>query len=75
MNIQNISCGLAATATLALALPALAAGVPVNHWLADSAYPVSHHNAGQTDSTPVDGPDVGKRLSVDEVQSVPHPGL
>ena len=55
-------CSLAAGAS---------ASVPVNPWLAQSAYPVSHHNAGQTDSTPVDGPDVGRRVAKDEVKSVP----
>ena len=57
-----LTCSLAAAAT---------ASVPVNPWLAESAYPISHHNAGQTDSTLVDGPDVGRRLAEDEVKSVP----
>ena len=55
----------------AMALPALAGQVPVNPWLAQGAYPISHHNPGQTDSTPVDGPDRGKRLSHEDVKSVP----
>jgi hypothetical protein len=71
MNVQTIFRGLAATAALAMNMPALAGGVPTNPWLADSAYPVSHHNPGQTDSTSVDGPNVSKRLSEDEVKTVP----
>ena len=31
-------------------------GPPPNPFLADSAYPVSHHNAAQNDSTPTPGP-------------------
>lgn len=57
--------GLLAAAGLARA------EVPANPWLAQGAYPVSHHNAGQTDSTPVNGPDVGAKLKVDQVSSVP----
>ena len=41
-----------------------------NPWLAKSAYPISHHNSGQTDSTPVDGPRVGKQLGLKDVQTV-----
>ena len=55
--------------------PALAAQAatspPVNPWLAQGAYPISHHNSAQSDSTPVDGPNVGRRLRTDEVQTVP----
>jgi len=48
------------------------AGEPTtNPWLAKSAYPISHHNAAQTDSTPVDGPSVGKKLTADDVKTVP----
>jgi hypothetical protein len=43
----------------------------VNPWLANSAYPISHHNAAQTDSTAVDGPSIGKKLSRDDVKTVP----
>ena len=48
------------------------AGEPaVNPWLASSAYPISHHNSAQTDSTPVDGPSVGKKLTEEDVKTVP----
>ena len=52
---------------------AVAAGAEpaVNPWLAHSAYPISHHNAAQTDSTAVDGPSVGKKLTRADVQTVP----
>jgi hypothetical protein len=65
------SIAVIALSLLTLAMQAAANGVPANPWLADSAYPVSHHNAGQTDSTDVDGPDQGRRLKHDEVKSVP----
>lgn len=65
------STAVIALSLLTLTMQAAANGVPANPWLADSAYPVSHHNAGQTDSTDVDGPDRGRRLKHDEVKSVP----
>jgi hypothetical protein len=42
-----------------------------NPWVANSAYAISHHNAGQTDVTPVNGPTIGARLSLDDAQTVP----
>ena len=42
-----------------------------NPWVADSAYPISHHNSAQTDVTPIDGPTVGKRLTRNEVKTIP----
>ena len=49
-----------------------AVGLPAaNPWVADSAYPLSHHDPAQTDSTPVDGPRIGRQLTVEEVQTVP----
>jgi hypothetical protein len=64
--------GRTAISALVLAAPLAAAdGPPRNPWLADSAYPVSHHNPGQTDSTPINGPDLGRRVTPDEVQTVP----
>ena len=50
---------------------AQAGNPPANPWLAKGAYPISHHNAAQTDSTPVDGPSIGRRLKTSEVKSVP----
>ncbi|MEH6581021.1 MAG: hypothetical protein V7754_03725 [Halioglobus sp.] len=44
---------------------------PLNPWVANSAYAISHHNPGQTDVTPVDGPRIGKKLSLDDAKSVP----
>jgi hypothetical protein len=44
---------------------------PVNPWLAQGAYPISHHNSAQSDSTPVDGPNLGRRVRSEEVQTVP----
>ena len=71
MAVKNFLSGLAVMVVIAMVNPVLAGDVPVNSWLADGAYPVSHHHAGQTVSSPVDGPNVGKRLSADEVKSVP----
>lgn len=46
-------------------------GLPAaNPWVSQSAYAISHHNSAQTDSTPVDGPRVSKKLIVDDAQSV-----
>ena len=44
---------------------------PANPWLAQGAYPISHHDPGQTDSTAVDGPSIGGRVRHEQVQSVP----
>ncbi len=44
---------------------------PKNPWVADSAYAISHHNAAQTDVTPVDGPKVGAQLTLGDVKTVP----
>lgn len=55
-------------------LPALAgdAGFPPrNPWLSESAYAISHHNPAQTDATPVDGPSIGRQLSLEDVKTVP----
>jgi len=71
MPIIQFGRALSAMAIMITALPAIAGEVPANPWLADSAYPISHHNPGQTDSTPVDGPDLGKRLTVYDVKTVP----
>ena len=71
MSIIQLGRALSATAIMITAGPAMAGQVPANPWLADSAYPVSHHNPGQTDSTPVDGPNLSKRLTVDDVKTVP----
>ncbi len=44
--------------------------VPVkNKWLADSVYPMSHYNPGQTDVTSVAGPLKGKKLTVGEAKT------
>ncbi|MEM8498603.1 MAG: hypothetical protein AAF542_11315 [Pseudomonadota bacterium] len=43
----------------------------VNPWLAKSAYPISHHNAAQTDVTLVDGPRISKQLTHDDARYVP----
>jgi hypothetical protein len=43
----------------------------MNPWLAEGAYPISHHNPAQTDTTAVAGPDLGRRLRVDKVKHVP----
>ena len=71
MSLVQFGRALSAMAIMITAVHAMASQVPTNPWLADSAYPISHHNPGQTDSTPVDGPDLGKRLSVDDVKTVP----
>lgn len=47
-----------------LSLPA------ANPWVSPSSYAISHHNPGQTDSTGVDGPRAGKKLTVDEAKTV-----
>jgi hypothetical protein len=47
------------------------AGVPPNPWLADAAYAISHHDPAQSDSTPVDGPRLGQRLTRADVKTVP----
>ncbi len=57
--------------SVAAASGASAADVPINPWLAQGGYPVSHHDPGQTDSTAIDGPSIGKRVRHDQVQSVP----
>ena len=41
-----------------------------NSWLTDSVYPTSHHNPGQTDASPLDGPTIGKDLTVDDIKTV-----
>lgn len=42
-----------------------------NPWIAKSAYAISHHNSAQTDVTHVNGPTVGKRLTMDDAKTVP----
>lgn len=55
--------GLTALACAAVADTA----IPVaNPWVSPSSYAISHHNPGQTDSTPVDGPRIGKDLTLAE---------
>lgn len=44
---------------------------PKNPWLADTPYPISHHDAAQSDSTIVDGPRIGKELGLEDVKTVP----
>tara|TARA_R110001599_G_scaffold353815_1_gene598775 strand:+ start:17664 stop:18824 length:1161 start_codon:yes stop_codon:yes gene_type:complete len=73
MSPLSVAAGRARCAGLVIALWACnsAAGEPVvNPWLASSAYPISHHNAAQTDSTPVDGPSIGKKLTTADVKTV-----
>ena len=57
------------------ALPAAATAAPglpaPNPFVADAAYAVSHHNPGQTDVTPIDGPTRGARLTREQAQYVP----
>ena len=56
----------------ALAGTAGASGVPApNPLVADSSYAISHHNPGQTDSTSIDGPRIGKKLTHAEARTVP----
>lgn len=43
----------------------------INPWLTKSSYGISHHNAAQTDVTPVDGPTIGKQLTLDDAKTVP----
>jgi hypothetical protein len=53
-------------------LLAAAVGLPAsNPWIAPSAYAISHHNPAQSDSTPVDGPRIGKQLTRNDAQTVP----
>ena len=55
----------------AASVQAASTNVPrVNPWVADSAYAISHHNAAQTDVTPVDGPTRGKQLTPEDVKTV-----
>lgn len=42
-----------------------------NPWLNSSPYPISHHNAAQTDLTIIDSPRLGKKLSNEEIKTVP----
>ena len=51
--------------TAAISLPV------INPFVENSSYPVSHHNPAQTDSTPVDGPRIGKQLTLDDAKYVP----
>ena len=67
---QSIVCAAGAGLAL-LSGVVIADAVTVNPWLAQGAYPISHHDAAQTDSTWVDGPDRGGRLRTDQVKSVP----
>lgn len=41
-----------------------------NPWLTESVYPTSHHNPGQTDASPLDGPTVSQDLKVEDVKTV-----
>lgn len=74
VRTRSVAAGAARYVSLAIALWVcrVGAGEPaVNPWLASSAYPISHHNAAQTDSTPVDGPSIGKKLTATDVKTVP----
>jgi hypothetical protein len=67
---------LALATSLVALLPLVAAaddaGLPAPHpWAAAGPYPMSHHNPGQSDVTVVDGPTKGKKLTVDDVKTVP----
>ena len=42
-----------------------------NPWLAEGGYPISHHNSAQTDSTLIDGPRLGKDLTMADSKTVP----
>ena len=42
-----------------------------NPWLTDSVYPISHDNPAATDSVPHAGPTKGRRLSANDVKTVP----
>ncbi len=51
---------------------ATAVSMPVpNPYVADASYAISHHDPAQTDSTLVDGPRIGKQLTLDDTQYVP----
>jgi len=41
-----------------------------NPWLNDSVYPISHHDSGQTDTSKVMGPSLGKTLTHNAAKSV-----
>ncbi|MEH6605029.1 MAG: hypothetical protein V7711_05580 [Pseudomonadales bacterium] len=71
MKISNTSFLLL---IVGLYIPAITQAIelpPKNPWLANSPYAISHHNPGQTDATEVDGPRIGKKLTLDESQSIP----
>jgi hypothetical protein len=55
----------------AQAADATVAMPPSNPWLADSVYPTSHFNSGATDSVLFPGPVDGRKLSLDDVKTVP----
>jgi hypothetical protein len=58
--------------SLVAALGASAEAVaPRNPFAADGPYPMSHHDPGQTDTTVVNGPTQGKKLTREDVQTVP----
>ena len=44
---------------------------PTNPWVGDSVYPMSHYNSGQTDTTTVHGPEIGKKLTLEDAQFIP----
>lgn len=49
-------------------VPAMPARSP---WLADTVYPTSHFNPAATDSVLIAGPTVGRKLTADDVKTVP----
>jgi len=44
---------------------------PPNPWLADSVYPISHHDSAATESFPVAGPTTGRSLANEDVRRIP----
>ena len=42
----------------------------INPWLTQSVYPTSHHNPGQTDASPVEGPTEAQELTTADVKTV-----
>jgi hypothetical protein len=65
VGLPNFGVVRAEAADAAIAMP------PANPWLADSVYPTSHFNAGATDSVLIPGPVNGRKLSLDDVKTVP----
>ncbi len=70
---MNYSIALAAILVGVLSSSTLAAQnvATENPWVSKSSYAISHHNSGQTDTTPVDGPRLSKDLTPDDVKHLP----